>query len=279
MARKFNQNVIFSEVSDIVMAAKKMPDDDPAVLQSIESIKNEVAEVTIGDDWIMKAAKLENVFTGFWTKNKLSAMSVQCWPSMIYLWGVSVCALFGRLTGKNMLTACETDTMGALAMLINYRAALGETLPHFVDWTIQHREDSNKLLAWHCGNAPVCLAKDPSKTALRSRMDMKGEGEAKEGDMFAGLYQFQVKSGDVTFCRLAELDGEWKMLIAPGKAVPSDDVLAGTWSWVEVSDHEKLYRTLVEEGFIHHASMIHGDQTEVLSLVCKLMDIKPVVVR
>ncbi len=279
MARKFQQNVVFTEVSDIVMAAKKFADDDPVILETFDSIKGEVAEVTVADDWILKAAKLETAFSKFWTDNKLSAMSIQCWPSIMYLYGVSTCALFGRLTGKGMLTACETDTMGALAMLVNYHASLGETLPHFVDWTIQHRENPNMLLSWHCGNAPVCLAKDPKQTALRSRMDMKGENPPKSDDYFSALYQFQLKSGDVTFCRLAEFDGNWKMLIAPGKAVPSDEVLAGTWSWVEVNDHQKLYRTLVENGFIHHASMIHGDQTEVLALACKLLDIEPVIVR
>ncbi|MCJ7550839.1 MAG: hypothetical protein MUQ30_14290, partial [Anaerolineae bacterium] len=76
----------------------------------------------------------------------------------------------------------------------------------------------------------------------------------------------------------AEYDNAWKMLIATGEIVPSDETLAGTWSWVEVKDHDKLYRTLVEEGFVHHASMIHGDYTQALLQVCKFLDIEPVVV-
>jgi L-fucose isomerase-like protein len=155
---------------------------------------------------------------------------------------------------------------------------LGETLPHFVDWTIQHRENPNWLLSWHCGNAPACLADDPKQTALRSRLDMKGEMPVKAGDRMSALYQFQVKPGRVTFCRLAEYDNKWKMLIASGDIIPSDEVLTGTWSWVEVQDHARLYRTLVEEGFIHHASMIHGNQTEALVQACKFLDIEPIVV-
>ena len=46
----------------------------------------------------------------------------------------------------------------------------------------------------------------------------------------------------------------------------------------ELSDRERLYRTLVEEGFVHHASMSHGDQVAVLKLACKFLDIVPVVV-
>jgi L-fucose isomerase-like protein len=150
--------------------------------------------------------------------------------------------------------------------------------PHFVDWTIQHRQDPNRLLAWHCGNAPVALAADPGRVALRSRSNMTAELPVLEGDGMAGLYQFQVKPGRVTFCRLAEYDNQWKMLITTGEIVPSDETLAGTWSWVQVLDHERLYRTLVEEGFIHHASMIHGDQVNALRLACIYLDIQPVVV-
>jgi L-fucose isomerase-like protein len=191
---------------------------------------------------------------------------------------VSMCALYGRLTGQGILTACETDILGALSMLVTYRVGLDERLPHFIDWTIQHRENPNRLLAWHCGNAPVALAADPCAVALRSRGNMTGELAPVEGDAMAGLYQFQIKPGKVTFCRLAEYDNEWKMLIATGEIIPSDETLAGTWSWVEVKDHAKLYRTLVEEGFVHHASMVHGDWTLALLLACKFLDIQPVLV-
>lgn len=278
MIRSFGQNVIHMNLSEIAAQAKSYADDDPRVRTVIAETRTQFAEITVGESYLLDVAKLEVALTEFWASNKLSAMAMQCWPSIQGLMGVSVCSLYGRLTEKRMFTACEVDVVGALAMLVNYQAALGETVPHFVDWTIQHREKPNYLLTWHCGNAPVCLAKDPEKTALRSRNDMKGELPIPEQDRMAGLAQFQLKPGMVTFCRLAEYDDEWKMLIATGEIVPSDEDLAGTWAWVKVHDHERLYRTLVEEGFIHHASMIHGDQTGALLQACKFLNIKPVLV-
>ena len=68
------------------------------------------------------------------------------------------------------------------------------------------------------------------------------------------------------------------MLIARGEILPSEERLAGTWSWVRVPDHDRLYRVLVEEGFIHHASMIHGDQRVPLRRACEFLDIRPIVV-
>ncbi len=278
MARKFGQNVIYANLADIVEEAQSLADDDPEVVGLVEGLRRSIPQITVADDHLVRSARLELALMAFWRRSGLSALAMQCWPTVQRLMALSVCAVFGRLTQRGMLTACEADVLGALSMLVNYQAALGETVPHFIDWTIQHRENPNWLLAWHCGNAPACLARDPEKVALRSRGDMAGHLPANPGDMTAGLFQFQVRPGPVTFCRLAEYDGDWKMLIARGEIVPSEETLAGTWSWVAVNDHDRLYRTLVTEGFIHHASMIHGDQTKALLEACKFLDIRPVVV-
>lgn len=278
LACKFGQNVIWANLADILREARESADDAEAVRDIIADMRRTVPTITVADDYLVKAAKLEATLAAFWERSGLSALTMQCWHSIQAEFGISLCALFGRLTGRHMLTACENDVLGAVSMLAQYRAGLGNDLPHFVDWTIRHREDPNRLLAWHCGNAPVCLARDAGEVALRSRGDMTGAEPIDAGDPQAGLYQFQLKPGPVTFCRLAEYDGEWKMLIARGEIIPSDETLAGTWAWVEVADHDRLYRTLVENGFIHHASMIHGDQAPALTRACRFLDIAPVVV-
>jgi L-fucose isomerase-like protein len=278
MIRKFGQNVIYKDLSEIVLRAQKYSQDDPLLQSIVSAMRQEAATITVGDDYLNKEARMEAALIEFWRENKLSAMAMSCWPAIQGIYNFSTCTLFGRLTGQEKLTACEADILGALSMLVNYSAALGEAIPHFVDWTIQHREFENRLLAWHCGNAPVSLAHDPKSVAIRSRRDMKGVLPIQDDDGQAGLNQFQLRPGKVTFCRLAEYDGEWKMLMTTGEIIPSDETLAGTWSWVEVSDHDRLYRTLVEEGFIHHASMVHGDQVNALQLACKFLDVKPVYV-
>ncbi len=278
MIQKFGQNVIYAEVSDLVEQAKKYAADDPAVQEVIARLRADVPVISVADDHLVNSARLELALADFFTRSRLSAMGVQCWPAIGKLMPISVCALYGRLTERGMLTACETDILGALSMLVSHASALEQTRPHFIDWTIQHRERPDLLLAWHCGNAPVSLAAPQCQPALRSRNDMTGSPPVVENDPMAGLFQFQVKPGQVTFCRLAEYDNKWKMLISTGQIVPSEETLAGTWAWVAVKDHPRLYRTLVEEGFIHHASMIHGDQVKALRLACKFLDIQAVVV-
>jgi L-fucose isomerase-like protein len=273
MAAKFGQNVINTTIADIDDAARAMPDDDPEVQAVIRDLQSCVGQVTVGQDYLLKAAKMELALTAFWTRSKLSAMGIQCWPQKS---GVALCAVMGRLSGRAMFAACETDILGAVSMLISHRSALGRTVPHLIDWTIQHRDNPNQLLAWHCGNAPPCLAADKTKAGLRARGNMTGAEAIGKSDGNTGLFQFQLKAGPVTMCRLTEYDGQWRMLITAGKIVASDETLPGTWSWVEVRDHAALYRTLIENGFIHHASMIHGDQVEVLKLACKFLEIAPV---
>ncbi len=278
LALKFGQNVIYANLDDIVDMARRYADDDPQVAETMASVRAEFKEITVGTSYLLNAARLELALTEFWRRSKLSALAVQCWPAIQRMMGISVCNTYSRLTDRGMLTACEADVLGAEAMLISHRVALGASAPHFIDWTIQHRENPNWLLAWHCGNAPASLAADPSRTALRSRKDMAGALPIPETDPQAGLNQFQIRPGKVTLCRLAEYDNRWKLLITTGEIIPSDETLAGTWSWVEVKDHGRLYRTLVEEGFVHHASMIHGDWSAALLQACKFLDITPVVV-
>jgi len=55
-----------------------------------------------------------------------------------------------------------------------------------------------------------------------------------------------------------------------------DGKMKGSWSWVKVPDLNNLYRTLVTEGFVHHASLIHGDYTRSIADACDIMGIEVV---
>ena len=198
MSTHFGQNVIPKDLSEIVLRAQSYTDDDPrlAVIQS--ATRAGVAVISVADEWVRKAARLELAISEFWADARLSALAMSCWSAIQRMYGVSVCALFGKLTGQGMLTACETDVIGALSMLVNYSASLNQAIPHFIDWTIQHRDDPNRFLSWHCGNAPTCLADRAERTALRSRTDMLGELPPDDDNSQNGLYQFQIRPGKVT---------------------------------------------------------------------------------
>ena len=80
----------------------------------------------------------------------------------------------------------------------------------------------------------------------------------------------------VTLCSLAEHEGEFKMLITRGEVIRSADELRGTWGWVKVPDLAGLHRTLAEQGFTNHASMVHGDIADAVEAFCKFVGIQVV---
>ncbi len=278
LADKFGQNVIYSELADVVSVAEGFADTDSRVKDAVTRLRSDMAEVTISDRSVLNAARLEVALADFWSRGRLSAMAVQCWPAIQAQMGISLCATQGRLDGAGNAHRLRDGRAGG--------ARHAHQLPV---------GDGGNGAAFHRLDDPAPRGPQQAPgVALRQRPCMPREGPGPdcaaftaghdrrlpvvERDANAGLAQFQVRPGRVTFCRLAEYDNDWKMLIATGDIVPSDETLAGTWAWVRVKDHARLYRTLVEEGFVHHASMIHGDQSAALAMACMFLGILPVVV-
>jgi len=275
MIKQFNQRVVPIPLADIFNRISGLRDNDPSVREIIRNIKLRLDASEINEETIKKIAKLEYALRKFADEKKLVGMGVQCWTAMEEVYGVFPCLAMGRLTDQGIMMTCEVDIYGTLTMLIQYLSSLKTTPPHFIDWTIQHQKEKNIFLAWHCGNAPPSLACEGCKIALRHHSIMT---EVLGSERSEGTAEFQLKSGEVTICRLVEYDGKFKMLITKGEIIKSDQDLRGSWGWVKVSDLNMLYRKLVEEGFIHHASLIHGDRIQAISDACKFLGIETVIV-
>jgi L-fucose isomerase-like protein len=274
LMRQFRQRVVPIDLADI-MSRATAAENSPEIKAILKEIKGQADTSGAGVETVKKIAGLEAALAQFAAEKKLSALGVQCWTAMQSVYGLSPCYAMGRMTDRGIMTSCEVDIYGALTMLVQYQAAMGATVPHFIDWTIQHQEKANTFLSWHCGNAPPSLACASTDVTLRYHSIL---GESLGIENSKGTGEFQLKSGNVTLCRLQEHDGQFKMLIASGKTAVSKQKLRGSWCWVEVPDLEVLYGTLVEEGFTHHASLIHGDYSRPIEQACVQMGITPVLV-
>jgi len=275
MIQNFGQRLVPVSLSEIFMAARSLADDDPQVQRIVAELAAREDTSEAARETLLRLAKLEAALLQFARSKKLKALGLQCWTTIQADYGVTPCTAMGRLTEQGFMTACEVDIYGALTMLAQYEAARRTSVPHFIDWTIQHQELENVFLAWHCGNAPVCLAAPGCQPRLRTHSILGGQFSGTAGQ---GTSEFQLAPGVVTLSRLAEYDNCFKMLITKGEIIPDERNLRGSWSWVKVADLERLFRTLVEEGFVHHASMIHGDVTEVLAQFCQFVGIEVVMV-
>jgi L-fucose isomerase-like protein len=274
LMHSFGQRVVPIDLADI-MARTDSPEAKAATGRIMRAVKAQADVSAIEATTLRKMAGLEWALGQFAAEKRLSAMGIQCWTAMQSVYGLSPCHTMGRLTDRGIMTSCEVDIYGALTMLVQHLAALGTTVPHFIDWTIQHQSKPNTFLAWHCGNSPPSLACDAGKVSIRYHSIL---GESLGLERSQGTGEFQLKPGVVTLCRLQEHDGEFKMLVTNGTAVKSSDKLRGSWSWIEVPDLDRLYATLVGEGFVHHASLIHGDYAQAIGHACEFLGIDTVTI-
>ncbi len=224
----------------------------------------------VNEKIISKIAKLEYVLKKYAAEENLSGFAIQCWTAMQEEIGVSPCLSMGRLTDSGIMCACEVDIYGAITMAVQHLLTFRQDVPHFIDWTIQNQENENMLLAWHCGNAPISLKCKSCMPQINTHSVL---GWQIGYDKSYGTAEFQLKEGLVTINRLVEIDGKFKMLSTTGEAVPDNRTLRGSWKWIKVNDLKALYRTIIEEGFVHHASMIFGDLRKEMNTFCKFTGI------
>jgi len=275
MAERFKQRVVHESLLLVVEEARALRDDDPDVTRIVEEMRGMADVSGVSEDVLRRLAKLEAVLRRLARDKRLSALGFRCWTEVQRYYGASVCYVLGRLTQSGIPSSCEVDIYGALTMLIQYEASLETIPPHFIDWTIQHPEDPNVVLAWHCGNAPPTLACPGCAPTIRYHSILYRDVGV---DKSYGTAEFRLKPGPVTICRLNEYRGEFKMFITRGEALEEEAEFRGSWVWVRLSDLDKVYRTLIREGFVHHASLIHGDYVEPIAEACELLGIRPVIV-
>lgn len=273
MAAKFGQRVVHLDLIEVVEEAQRLSDTDPRVAKTVEEVAGQLDVGGVPRDALLKLAKLEVVLGEFAGRRKLVGMGLRCWTELQRYFGITPCLVMGRLTEKGVMMACEVDVYGVLTMAMQYAAALGRSVPFFIDWTIKHPTRDNVFLAWHCGNMPPSLCSGRCRLGFHSVMYREVGAERSYGTVDG-----RMKPGEVTIGRLVEYDGEFKLFITKGRVVEEPGEFKGSWAWVEVPDLSRVYATLVEEGFVHHASMIHGDVVEPLTMAGKLLGIRTVVI-
>jgi L-fucose isomerase-like protein len=264
MIKQFNQRVVPAGLVDVMLRANGLKKGAPELRKIEKEMRREANLSSVSEELTDKFARLEYSLKQFAGDKGLSAMAIQCYSVMEMVYGIAPCYVMGRLTSAGMMASCEVDLYGALAMLVQYKAALSTTPPHFMDWTLKHPEERDTFLAWHCGNGSLCLSGEKEKVAVTYHY----------GPPDMGTVEFQLKSGVVTLSSLQEDGGKFKMLVTGGESVKLNGKMKGSWSWVRVPELGKLYRTLITEGFVHHASLIHGDYTQAIMDACTIIGIE-----
>lgn len=140
-------------------------------------------------------------------------VALRCWPELPDRAGTMACAAFARLGDRGIPLACEGDAAGLASML----AVAAVTGGPAVLLDLSHI-DGDRLLFWHCGNAPRAWA--AGETRLVPHFN---RGIAAVRDM-------RLAPGDA--CGLRFVEGR-RAAVYAGRVLPRADGYDGVSGWVD----------------------------------------------
>ncbi len=276
---KFGIEVDAFDQLGIVERAKLIP--DTKVQKYLEWMKSEFGEVKVKNSVMLASIKLYLAIKELIKEKGYNFIAVRCLPEMPEHY-TTFCVAHALLNddsdaeGKKerIICACESDSNGALTMQILKHLTLGTEPIGFSD--VRHLDLKENIL-WisNCGSQPTQLAKN--------RKDVywvpHGFSEHKF-KMGAACPQYICKPGKVTLARLNRIKGNYVMLIVDGNALYfSREKLKKTF-W-EFSPHAFIKLNCRSESFLeqvrsNHIHMVYGDYREDLVEVCKILNMKPI---
>jgi L-fucose isomerase-like protein len=270
LQRDFNQTVVPVGLSDLFMHLDAVEPGDADVKRAAKEISEGIEIPSEAKDAVTTLARMEVTLLRLAQEKELDALAVNCWEQVQKKYGICVCSVLGRLGDQGIPCACEVDVYGAATLLAARGAGLGETAPHFIDWTELHPEKENIWLAWHCGNAPRSTCDAGCRPCLLEHSILPLHPSW-------GTLEFVEKPGPVSCCRLVEYDGWFTMFIGNGEVVDTPPKVRGSYGWVKVADAIDWEQKMVDHGIIHHGVMIHDPEVaDALESFCRFNGIEVV---
>jgi len=273
MMRQFGQTLIPIDLAAAFSYIDAISPEAPEVKKLAEEIRGSVDDVTRElSDSLINQARLELVLKKIAREHQADALACVCWSELQSRYNIAACSTFARLNSQGILTACESDVLGGVTMLVLNSLGLGMTPPDFIDWTDLHPTEPDTWLAWHCGNAAYQLCDLACEKLLTSN-----ERLALWSDNCHGTLEFKMKNGGVTCARIVEYEGKYSCFYGTGEVVNLKPISRGAYGWVKVNDIGDWEDKMIETGAIHHGVLIYDTKVaDALAMFCKFMDINAV---
>ncbi|HHV81434.1 TPA: fucose isomerase [bacterium] len=246
------------DLSEIFDGISKLPDNDSAVREKVERLRNYMDTAGVPENAILKMAKFSVVIDKWMKENKLVASAIQCWSAIENIYGIVPCAVMSMMSESLLPSACETDVPGVIAM---YALQLASGTPSvIVDWNNNYGEDPDKAVVFHCSNYPKSFLKEPKMTF----QDIISGTVGKENAY--GSCAGRISSGPMTFARVSTNDLIGTIQAYVGEGEFTDDPLStfGGYGIAHVEGLQELLRIICERGFEHHVAMNKSNSAEVL---------------
>jgi L-fucose isomerase-like protein len=231
-----------------------LADDNPAVQQKLGAIQDYVETRNVPGVSLTKMAKFGVAVDSWMRDKKLQASSIQCWTAMEEFFGVVPCTLMSMMSNELIPSACEVDTMGALAMYILAQA--GHAPSALVDWNNNYGDDPDKGVIFHCSNLP----KDIFKQTNGDRPSMYYQeiiaGTVGAENTYGTIYG-RIQPKAFTYLRVTTDDFTGKLRAYVGEGEFTDDPLLtfGGYGVVKVPNFQSLLHHICENGYEHHVTV------------------------
>ena len=212
------------------------------------------------DGHLENHARLYLVLRELVKKQGYDYSSIKCWPEMGSL-HTTPCAVLGRLADEGVGISCEGDIDAGLAAIVQNMLS-GQ--PTFITDLINIDEEENTVTFWHCGNAAPSLHNEADGVTMCNH-PLAGQGTA---------FWCSLKSGPVTAARFTNIDGQYRLFLLRGEAVPTRRNTRGSMVNVKVKTPVlELVQKIAENGMSHHYSVVWQDVADKMVTVARLLNI------
>lgn len=252
--------VVPADLSEIIFAAERINDDDPALAEKVQAICH---YATVPEEYRQKVAKQAKFGLAVerWIEdNEVDACAIQCWDSLEQNYGCAACVTMSMLGEKLIPCACETDLAGAVSM---YALRLAAQQPAAIlDWNNNFAEDRNKCVCTHCGNFPKSFVKNDIKLGT---LGVLGRTLGKV-NTFGAVYG-KCTEGEFTYFRISTDDtlGRIKAYIGKGDITNDPYGMDGCIAVTKVENLQGLMKFICKNGFEHHVAMVRTDVVDILT--------------
>ncbi|MHC1702945.1 MAG: L-fucose/L-arabinose isomerase family protein [Tenuifilaceae bacterium] len=251
--------VVPVDMSEIIAAAEKIDENDPAVIEKVAAIQNYGSCAVVAKNKIAKQARFGLAVERWIEANDIDISALQCWESIEKNYGCAACVTMSMMGEKLMPSACEVDVAGTVSM---YALALAAQTPSaLLDWNNNFAEDRNKVVCTHCSNYPKSFFQ--SDIHIGS-LDVLGTVLGSE-DTF-GAVKGKVAAGEMTYFRVSTDDqkGLIKSYLGEGTMTNDPYGMDGGIAVCEISNLQGLMKYMCKEGYEHHVAMVRGHVAGIL---------------
>jgi L-fucose isomerase-like protein len=251
--------VVPVDMSEIIAAAEKISENDPAVVAKVAAIQNYGSCGIASKGKIAKQARFGLAVEKWIQENDIDISAIQCWESIEKNYGCAACVTMSMMGEKLMPSACEVDVAGTISM---YALALAAQTPSAIlDWNNNFAEDRNKVVCTHCSNYPKSFFQ--SEIEIGS-LDVLGTVLGSE-DTF-GAVKGKVAPGEMTYFRISTDDtkGTIKSYLGEGSMTDDPYGMDGGIAVCEIPNLQGLMKYMCKNGFEHHVGMVRSHVAEIL---------------